>query len=251
MPLLPMAVVDVGVPLVATLSVIGIIYGALCALSQIDMKRLVAYSSVSHLGFCMLGLFALNAEGLAGGMMQMINHGLSTGALFLLVGMIYERLHTRQLDEMGGLAARLPLFAFFLVFICFSSMGLPGLNGFIGEVQSLIGMFKVHPLYAILGATGIILGAWYLLKLLQLCLFGPKNPQHDRQELGDLNLRELAALVPIAILCLVIGVRPQPVLDVMEPELEAIASLYAIESQPSSAVALDLPVIKTSHAEIR
>ncbi len=264
LPLLPLAVVDIGVPLVAALSVIGIIYGAFCALSQTDMKRLVAYSSVSHLGFCTLGLFALNSEGLAGGMMQMINHGLSTGALFLLVGMIYERLHTRQLEEMGGLAARLPLFAFFLVLICFSSMGLPGLNGFIGEVLALIGMFKVHPLYAILGATGIILGAWYLLKLLRMCLFGPVRREHDQYDLVDLNPRELTALVPIAILCLVIGIRPQPVLEVMQPELDAIAAIYAtpdenIGGQPIASlvakvqpgdVALDSPSHSTGTAEI-
>lgn len=260
MPLLPLAVADIGVPLVAALSVIGIIYGALCAVHQLDMKRLVAYSSVSHLGFCMLGLFALNHEGLAGGMMQMINHGLSTGGLFLLVGMLYERLHTRQLEEMGGLAARLPLYAFFLVLICFSSMGLPGLNGFIGEFLSLIGMFKVHPLYAVMGTTGIILGAWYLLKLMRLCLFGPTRREHNDPEWGDLNLRELAAVVPIAILCVVIGVRPQPVLRVMEPELEAIAAIYATPDEPATSVAtmhppatlaLESPQNPSQTAEIR
>lgn len=249
MPLLPLAVADIGVPLVAALSVIGIIYGAFCALSQTDMKRLVAYSSVSHLGFCTLGLFALNSEGLAGGMMQMINHGLSTGGLFLLVGMIYERLHTRQLEEMGGLAARLPLFAFFLVMICFSSMGLPGLNGFIGEVLALIGMFKVHPLYAVLGATGIILGAWYLLKLLRMSLFGPVRPEHDQYELEDLNPRELTALVPIAILCLFIGVRPQPILEVMEPELDAIAAIYVTPDEAGAVQPVASLVANTSPGE--
>ena len=228
LPLLPLAAADVGVTLVATLAVVGIIYGALCALGQRDMKRLVAYSSISHLGFCMLGIFALNAEGLAGGTMQMINHGLSTGALFLLVGMLYDRLHTRQLDEMGGLASRMPLFACFLVFICLSSMGLPGLNGFIGEALSLIGMFKIHPAYAVVGAAGIVLGAWYLLNMLQLALFGgpsKKLSQHD--DVPDLNSREIAALAPIAALCLVIGVYPQPFLRVIEPEASAIAALYA------------------------
>jgi NADH-quinone oxidoreductase subunit M len=226
LPLLPLAVADIGVPLVAALSVVGILYGALCALSQNDMKRLVAYSSVSHLGFCMLGLFALNAEGIAGGTMQMINHGLSTGGLFLLVGMIYERLHTRQLDEMGGLAARLPIFAVFLVFISLSSMGLPGLNGFIGEVLSLIGMFKVHPAYAVVGALGIILGAWYLLNMLQQSLFGPARDIEAHHGLKDLNAREILALAPIAALCLVIGVFPQPMLRVIEPEVNAIAAMY-------------------------
>lgn len=236
LPLLPLAVVDIGVPLVATLSVVGIIYGALCALSQRDMKRLVAYSSVSHLGFCMLGLFALNVEGLAGGTLQMINHGLSTGALFLLVGMIYERLHTRQLDDMGGLAARLPMFSCLLIFACLSSMGLPGLNGFIGETLSLIGMFKVHPAYAVIGAAGIVLGAWYLLNMLQLALFGgqSKHLAKHHEDIPDLNRRELVALAPIVVLCVVIGVYPQPFLRVMEPELKAVAGLY--ENVPRSVL---------------
>ena len=137
----------------------GIIYGSLCALAQRDIKKLVAYSSIAHLGFCLLGLFALNVAGITGGVLQMINHGLSTGGLFLLVGMIYERYHTRQLDDLGGLASRLPLLAVALVFISLSSIGLPGLNGFVGEILSLAGMFARHPLYAVLGATGLVLGS--------------------------------------------------------------------------------------------
>jgi len=244
LPLLPLAVVETGVPLVAALSVMGIIYGALCALGQTDMKRLIAYSSVSHLGFCMLGLFALNAEGIAGGTMQMINHGLSTGGLFLLVGMIYERLHTRQLDEMGGLASRLPLFACFLIFMSLSSMGLPGLNGFIGEVLSLIGMFKVHPLFAVLGAIGIVLGAWYLLNMLQKVLFGPKHDFSGRHgHVNDLNARELFALAPIAVMCLVIGIFPRYFLDVMKPEVDAIALIYSQTQRDGvvAAAAVELP----------
>jgi NADH-quinone oxidoreductase subunit M len=230
LPLLPLAVANVGVTLVGTLSVIGILYGALCALSQRDMKRLVAYSSVSHLGFCMLGLFALNAEGIAGGTLQMINHGLSTGALFLLVGMIYERLHTRILDEMGGLGARLPLFSCALVFACMSSMGLPGLNGFVGETLSLVGMFRVHPWLTVFATAGIILGAWYLLNMLRLALFGTESRMlAGRTDLTDLNGREVAALAPILALCLLIGVYPQPFIDVMKPEVNAIAALYANE----------------------
>jgi NADH-quinone oxidoreductase subunit M len=243
LPLLPIAVVSVGVPLVAVLSVIGILYGALCAVSQADMKRLVAYSSVSHLGFCMLGLFALNSEGLSGGMMQMINHGLSTSGLFLLVGMIYERLHSRQLDDMGGLAARLPLYSFFLVLISFASMGLPGLNGFIGEVLALIGMFKFQPVYAVIGALGVILGAWYLLKLLRRTLFGPPQEGKGHENLKDLNWRELAALAPIAVLCVVIGVYPQPMLEVMKPELDAIANIYAEQAEFQDAGTVSPPAV--------
>jgi NADH-quinone oxidoreductase subunit M len=255
MPLLPLAVADIGVTLVGTLSVIGILYGALCALSQRDMKRLVAYSSVSHLGFCMLGLFALNSEGLAGGTLQMINHGLSTGALFLLVGMIYERLHTRILDDMGGLGARLPLFSCALVFACLSSMGLPGLNGFVGETLSLIGMFRVHPWFTVLATAGIILGAWYLLNMLRLALFGTQSKKlAAHADLADLNGRELAALAPILALCLIIGVYPQPFIDVMKPEVDAIAALYA-HDLPDPLAESDigntdqLVVVTPAHAE--
>ncbi len=244
LPLVPFAVVTIGVPLVAALSVVGILYGAFCALAQSDMKRLVAYSSVSHLGFCMLGLFALNAEGIAGGTLQMINHGLSTGALFLLVGMLYERLHSRQFDDMGGLAGRLPIFACFLVFISLSSMGLPGLNGFIGEVLSLIGMFKLHPAYAVIGAAGIVLGAWYLLSMLQLTLFGPKRDVPAHQHLTDLNGREILALAPIAALCLVIGVFPRPFLDRIKPEVDAIAAIYEVQPAAARNAMIDPTVVQ-------
>jgi NADH-quinone oxidoreductase subunit M len=227
LPFFPEACLTVGLPLLGVLSVVGIIYGSLCALAQRDIKKLVAYSSVAHLGFCMLGLFALNAEGISGGVLQMINHGLSTGALFLLVGMIYDRYHTRQLDDLGGLASRMPLLACCLVFISMSSIGLPGLNGFIGEVLSLAGMFRRHPLYAVLGATGVVLGAWYLLTMLQHALFGPlKEPPHGEEHVTDMNVREWLALGPIAALCLWIGVHPGPVLDLIEPDVQAVAAIY-------------------------
>jgi NADH-quinone oxidoreductase subunit M len=236
MPLVPVACLNVGVPMIATLSVIGIVYGSMCALVQRDVKKLVAYSSVAHMGFCMLGLFALNAEGITGGVLQMINHGLSTGGLFLLVGMIYDRYHTRMLDDLGGLASRLPLIACFLVFISMASIGLPGLNGFVGEMLSLAGMYKVSVWYAALGATGVVLGAWYLLTMLQHLLFGPlKEPHadaHHRHEphhapISDLNLREFLAIGPVAAACLLIGVYPQPLIESMRPEIEALANLYA------------------------
>ncbi|HLQ45799.1 MAG TPA: NADH-quinone oxidoreductase subunit M, partial [Planctomycetaceae bacterium] len=167
LPLLPVAVAGIGVPIFATMAIIGIVYGALGALAQSDIKKLVAYSSVSHLGFCMLGMFALNSEGITGSVLQMVNHGLSTGALFLLVGMVYDRYHTRELSELGGLATRLPLLSVCMVFICLASAGLPGLNCFVGELLSLIGMFKVNPLYSAIGVTGVVLGAWYLLDMLR------------------------------------------------------------------------------------
>lgn len=228
LPFFPDACLHTGVPLIGVLSVIGIIYGSLCALAQRDIKKLVAYSSVAHLGFCMLGLFALNVEGISGSVMQMINHGLSTGALFLIVGMIYDRYHTRQLDDLGGLANRLPLIACSLVFISMASIGLPGLNGFVGEFLSLAGMFKQHALYAVLGASGVVLAAWYLLTMLQYGLFGPlKEPDTHGKIMPDISLREFVALAPLAACCLWLGVHPQPALDLIEPDVAAVAKLYA------------------------
>ncbi len=228
LPLLPDAVYHLGVPVIATLSVIGIIYGALGALAQSDIKKLVAYSSVSHLGFCMLGMFALNSEGITGSVLQMVNHGLSTGALFLLVGMVYDRYHTRELSELGGLAARLPLLSVCMVFVCLSSIGLPGLNGFVGELLALIGMFKANPMYSALGATGVILGAWYLLDMLRRAFFGPlKEPASAHGPIFDINGRELLSVAPLMMLCLWIGVYPKPVLDTIEEDVRAIARIYA------------------------
>jgi NADH-quinone oxidoreductase subunit M len=236
LPMFPYACQSIGVPLVAALAVAGIIYGSFCALAQRDIKKLVAYSSVAHLGFCMLGLFALNRAGLAGGVLQMVNHGLSTGGLFLLVGMIYDRYHTRQLDDLGGLAARLPLLSLAMVFIAMASIGLPGLNGFVGEVLSLAGMFKSHPIYAVLGTTGVVLGAWYLLTMIQQAFFGPlREPAHESEHIQDMNAREMFAIVPICALCLWIGVMPQPLLDTIRPDIDAVAQLYERNSEGVAA----------------
>jgi NADH-quinone oxidoreductase subunit M len=230
LPMFPYACQTVGIPLMAVLAVAGIIYGSLCALAQRDIKKLVAYSSVAHLGFCMLGLFALNAAGMAGGVLQMINHGLSTGALFLLVGMIYDRYHTRQLDDLGGLAARLPLIACTMVFIAMASIGLPGLNGFVGEMLSLAGMFKRHTAYAVLGATGVVLGAWYMLTMIQQAFFGPlrepKQGHSHPHEITDMNGREALAIAPICVLCLALGVMPQPLIETFKPDIDAVIALY-------------------------
>lgn len=235
LPMFPSACLDVGLPLVGVLSVVGILYGSLCALAQRDIKKLVAYSSVAHLGFCMLGLFALNTEGITGSILQMINHGLSTGALFLIVGMIYERYHTRMLDDIGGLAARLPLIACSMVFISMSSIGLPGLNGFVGEFLSLAGMFRQNPLYAALGTLGVVLGAWYLLTAVQLGFFGPLREPHlhhsnggedEDHDIADLKPREFLALAPLAVLCLWIGVQPTVLTDLIEPDVRAVVGIY-------------------------
>jgi NADH-quinone oxidoreductase subunit M len=232
LPLAPDASLAVGVPLVGTLAVIGVIYGALCAYAQDDIKKLVAYSSVSHLGLCMLGIFALNPAGLSGGLLQMINHGLSTGALFLLVGMLYERYHTRIMSDYGGMGARVGLLSCFMVFICLSSVGLPGLNGFVSEVLVFMGIFDFESagvngmVLGVIASAGIILGAWYLLTMLQRVFFGPvKEPEHNGHAVTDLNGRELAALVPIAVLCIALGVYPQPVLDSSRPDLNVVAEI--------------------------
>ena len=226
LPMLPDAVESVGVPLVATLSVIGILYGALGALAQRDLKRLIAYSSISHIGFCTLGLFALNIEGISGGVLQMINHGVTTGALFLMIGMIYDRYRTRQLTRLGGLATRLPLLTSCFVFVCFASMGLPGLNNFIGEFLSLAGMFAAHPGFAAAGTLGVVLGAWYLLSMLQRGFFGPLREPGGRGEIPDLRLREALLLAPLLALCLGIGVHPRPLLEIIEPDVRRVVRLY-------------------------
>ncbi len=235
-PLAPDAALSLGVPLVGTLAVIGVIYGAFCALAQSDIKKLVAYSSVSHLGICMLGMFALNEVGLAGSLVQMVNHGLSTGGLFLLVGMLYERYHTREMADYGGMAAKLKLLGVAMVFVCLSSAGLPGLNGFWGEVFSLMGIAKATApgltpaamaTLTALGATGVVLGAWYLMTMLRRVFFGPlKEPPHEGHgPVGDLNGRELAALAPIGILCVLLGVYPQPFFDVASRDLKVVAGI--------------------------
>lgn len=226
LPLAPDAAITVGTPLIGTLSVIGIIYGAFCAKSQDDIKKLVAYSSVSHLGFCTLGLFALNSAGLTGSLMQMINHGLSTGALFLLVGMIYERYHTRMIGDYGGLGSKLKAITFCMVFISLSSAGLPFLNGFVGESLVFFGMFETHKGLAVLGTAGIILGAWYLMTMLRDVFFGVfKEPHTDGHEVQDITPREIAALAPIMALCLILGVYPQPVLDSVKPDIDVVANI--------------------------
>ncbi|MDP3937356.1 MAG: NADH-quinone oxidoreductase subunit M [Deltaproteobacteria bacterium] len=206
LPLFPDATVQL-VPWVFCLAIIGIIYGALVAMVQADVKKLVAYSSVSHLGFVMLGMFALNLQGVQGGLLQMVNHGLSTGALFILVGMIYERRHTRMIADFGGLSKSLPILAAFFLVVTFSSIGLPGLNGFIGEFLVLLGVFKVSPWSAALAATGVILAAVYMLWMVQRVFFGPCD-REENKGLQDLSLRELAVLIAVVLPIVWIGVHP-------------------------------------------
>ncbi|HED66773.1 MAG TPA: NADH-quinone oxidoreductase subunit M [Planctomycetes bacterium] len=185
----------------------GIVYGAFLAMAQSDLKRLVACSSVSHLGFVVLGMFALTEAGLRGSVLQMVNHGISTGLLFLLVGMIYERRHTRMLDRFGGVARVMPVFAFFFVFTVLSSAGLPGLNGFVGEYMILSGTFLASPLWAAVAVTGVIFGAVYLLVATRRVLFGPLVHEENKA-LTDLGMREIGILVPLCVLALWIGISP-------------------------------------------
>jgi NADH-quinone oxidoreductase subunit M len=215
LPLFPNAAVDYGVWLFLTLALIGIIYGAWVCIVQKDLKRLIAFSSVSHLGFVMLGIFALNATAMEGSILQMINHGLSTGALFLIVGMIYERRHTRMIDEFGGLATVMPSFATIFLIVTLSSIGLPGLNGFVGEFLILVGTFMKYKIYAILGASGVIFAAVYMLWMFQRVMYGKvTNPKN--QVLKDLSKREWAVLLPVLLFIFWIGLYPTPFLKTTE-----------------------------------
>ncbi len=210
------------IPFLSLLAVIGIIYGALVAMMQDDVKKLVAYSSVSHLGFVMLGIFAMNSQGWSGGMIQMINHGVSTGALFLIVGFIYERRHTREISEFGGLAKQMPVFATIFMIMTFSSVGLPGTNGFVGEFLILMGAYESElRWFGIFATTGVILAAVYMLWMFQRVMFGElKNPAN--QKLKDLSAREVALMLPLLLFVFWIGVYPNTFFDKMNPAVDQL-----------------------------
>jgi NADH-quinone oxidoreductase subunit M len=199
-------------PLFCILAIIGIIYGALVSMMQKDLKRLVAFSSVSHLGFVMLGLFTFTMAGVQGGIIQMINHGLSTGALFLIVGMIYERRHTRMIEDFGGLSTTMPIYATIFMIVTLSSIGLPGLNGFVGEFLILLGTFKVNKIFAVFAASGVIFAACYMLWMFQRVMFG-KVTHKENEKLPDLSIREIVVLAPILLFIVWIGVYPNTFLD--------------------------------------
>jgi NADH-quinone oxidoreductase subunit M len=258
-------------PFIATLCIIGIIYAALVCWVQRDVKKLIAYSSVSHLGFCVLGLVALNNIGISGSILYMINHGLSTGALFLCIDMVYERFHTRSIDELGGLARRMPIWTTFTIFFVMASVGLPGLNGFIGEFMTILGAFvsgqtsgsgaftpgTLGPWYAAVAAIGMILAAIYLLYFAGTLVFGHyHNPftnasHHNDAHHGhplprDLSLREITVLAPLAVLCLVLGVRPGIILDPIADSVNNTVTHIAEHLQRTIDVAMNKQAIERS-----
>jgi NADH-quinone oxidoreductase subunit M len=254
LPMVPEGVVAC-MPWLLWLSAIGILYGGLVALAQRDIKRLIAYSSVSHMGFCMLGVFALNRPGIAGGTLQMVNHGLSTGGLFAAVGMLYDRYHTRRIDDLGGLARRTPRLAAFWVILTLASIGLPGLNGFAGEFLLLAGMFQrgwgdapaawavSYRAISVLAVSGVVLSAWYMLALVQEVFFGPlREPAgsggdaHGASAVRDLCLREVGLLGALTAFIVWIGVQPSFFLDRMAPSLEQVAG-PAMEAADESLAA--------------
>jgi NADH-quinone oxidoreductase subunit M len=219
---------------ILALAVIGIIYGALVAMVQPDFKRLVAYSSVSHLGFVMLGIFALTLESVQGAIMIMISHGISTGALFFLVGMIYERRHSRMIEAFGGIARVVPMFATALTIVALSSIAVPGTNGFVGEFLVLAGSFRTTPILTVIAATGVIFAAAYLLWAIQRVLFNALDkPENAR--LSDLNWRELAILTPLVGVIFWLGLYPTPVLrrtEVSSQVLVEFVSTRAVRAEP-------------------
>jgi NADH-quinone oxidoreductase subunit M len=218
------------------LAIIGIVYGAMVTLVQKDMKKLIAYSSVSHLGFVMLGIFALNMAGIQGAILQMVNHGISTGALFLLVGIVYERRHTRLIADYGGLARPMPVYATYFMVIALSSMGLPLLNGFIGEFTILQGAFARSFWWAFSAATGIVLGAAYLLWLYQRVFFGEVTHPANAS-LPDLSVREQLTLAPLVVVALWIGLYPRPFFDLLRVPSENLVKAVGGRTETPPAMA--------------
>ncbi|MBS3917400.1 MAG: NADH-quinone oxidoreductase subunit M [Deltaproteobacteria bacterium] len=245
MPLFPNAALDL-MPLISILALIGIIYGALVSMMQPDLKRLVAFSSVSHLGYVMLGMFALNTQGVQGSIYQMLNHGISTGSLFLIVGMIYERRHTRMISDFGGISKVMPVFAVFFMIVTLSSIGLPGTNGFVGEFLILLGAFQANIVYGVLAAAGVILGAAYMLWMFQRVMFGKiTNPKNEG--LKDLNAREVITLIPMVALIFLMGIYPKLFFSKMDSSVEKFLKDFKGKVEMKA----DLPAPKVAEVKER
>jgi NADH-quinone oxidoreductase subunit M len=247
MPILPEATSAMMMPMLV-LSLIGIVYGGIICLAQTDLKRLIAYSSVSHMGFVTLGIFALNTQSVEGGILQMINHGVVTGALFLGIGMVYERTHTRKISDYGGLATNMPVFASFFLLFTLASVGLPGTNGFIGELLILLGSFLTKPWVALIAASGLIIGAWYMLWLYQRIFFNPVNSRWNG--IKELDAREIATFLPMVILIFWIGLYPNSMLEYMHVSVAHLLEQVTGNTAgiPSGVeVAVDTAVKATSH----
>ena len=232
LPLFPDATIQL-MPLISILALIGIVYGGLVSAVQKDVKSLVAFSSVAHLGFVMLGMFALDLQGLTGSIMQMVNHGISTGALFLLVGMIYERRHTRLIEEFGGIAHVMPFYSAAFVIVALSSIGLPGTNGFVGEFLILLGMFKTNIVYAVIGTSGVIIAAVYMLWMVQRVFYGQVTNEHNKT-LTDINWREKLLVIPLIVMIFWIGIFPKPFLNLIEPSVQNLVETVKTKYQASS-----------------
>ncbi|MDH4155661.1 MAG: NADH-quinone oxidoreductase subunit M [candidate division Zixibacteria bacterium] len=228
LPMFPEATVAY-LPYICVLSIIAIIYGALVAMVQKDVKSLVAFSSVSHMGFVMLGMFALNTQGLEGSVIQMVNHGVSTGALFLIVGMLYERRHTRLIEDFGGIANVMPFYSAVFLIVTLSSIGLPFTNGFVGEFLILLGVFKANTVFGILAASGVVLSACYMLWMYQRVIYG-KTTKPENQKLTDLNWRERLVLIPLVIIIFWIGIYPKPFIEIIEPSVKNILHVVSTSS---------------------
>jgi NADH-quinone oxidoreductase subunit M len=235
MPLFPYATHQY-IPIIAALGVIAIVYAALVSWVQPDIKKLVAYSSVSHMGYVLVGLFALNMQGVEGGIYQMLNHGLSTGALFLLVGMIYERRHTRLMEEFGGLAKLMPVYATFLMIATLASVAVPGTNGFVGEFLILLGAYKSYPVLAIIATSGALFSVIYMLWMYQRVMFGPVDKDKN-SGLSDLTWRETVTMLPIAVLIIIMGIFPGLFLRQMDASAEHF--IHTVKSRYNTYVALE------------
>jgi NADH-quinone oxidoreductase subunit M len=242
LPMLPDASKDF-TPMIVALSIIAIVYGAYMALAQADLKKLIAYSSVSHMGFVTLGLFMFNQEGIEGAVMQMVNHGITTGGLFLCVGVIYERTHSRQIADNVGLTKPMPQYATLLVIFALSSLGLPGTNSFVGEFLVLAGTFLWSKIAAAMASLGIILAAAYMLWMVQRVAFGVPSPQ-QLPKLTDLNRREMATLIPLVVLVFWIGLFPNPILSRMHASVTNVVAraTHGPQESPTSTGQMTLPV---------